>query len=67
MRPRERECPDCGELTELEEWCPSCRRCEFCCTCADAFDDDELGVDPEEELDYDASVPVHPGPDRQPG
>jgi hypothetical protein len=55
---RERACPDCGELTEDEEWCGNCRRCVWCCSCTDDFDDDELGIDPEEAEDYDAGVPI---------
>jgi len=34
--------------------CSSCSLCSECCTCFDAdFDDDELGIDPEERYDYE--------------
>ena len=32
--------------------CPSCSMCGWCCVCdPDQYDDDELGVDPEERFD----------------
>ena len=47
-------------------WCPSCERPSEDCNCdrfqmcddcrADEFDADELGLDPEEEWDYDATA-----------
>lgn len=59
---RLRDCRDCGELTEPEDWCIKCRRCIYCCVCDD-YDDDELGIDPEEEAD--AGIPIQPSADSE--
>lgn len=45
------ECPSCGRLELEDELCEDCGLCTRCCECERAgFDDDELGVDPEDEL-----------------
>lgn len=42
------DCPYCGE-EDARWYCRSCRGCNKCCTCqATLFDDDELGIDPED-------------------
>lgn len=42
-------CETCGA-----EYCTDChRRCPYCRDASDHYDDDELGIDPEEEWDYE--------------
>lgn len=43
------ECPLCGEPID-DDGCAMCATCSACCECEpdDDFDNDELGVDPEE-------------------
>jgi hypothetical protein len=45
-------CAECLASGSYEE-CRSCENCIHRCTCEGDFDADELGLDPEEEWDYD--------------
>src|SRR5207249_4171984 len=61
---RNRLCRGCSQA--IAE-CPDCGLCWDCCECwdEDDYDSDELGIDPEEDLDY-ASAEVEPrGHDRR--
>lgn len=45
-------CGSCGDSDlDPEDVCPGCHKCSSCCGCG--FDEDELGVDPEEAEDYE--------------
>jgi hypothetical protein len=46
------DCAGCRDEFDEDELCTRCGGCDWCCACDDAlFDADELGLDPEEDID----------------
>ena len=44
---------ECGECGSREGYCRTCGECVECSCVCGTFDADELGLDPEEEWDYE--------------
>lgn len=44
-------CEECGERHVYSSFCDECGLCAECCDCSGDFDADELGLDPEGDLE----------------